>query len=81
MRKWGLSEYFTKRYLYMTCVIFKKLRQLMLGMKVLITNVVSESNDIRKENKYNNIVICLMWCEARLSEVRDFKEPQRNGRS
>lgn len=44
----------------MTCVIFKKLRQLMLGMKVLITNVVSESNDIRKENKYNNIVICSM---------------------
>ena len=32
----------------------------MLGMKVLITNVVSESNNIRKENKYNNIVICSM---------------------
>ena len=30
----------------------------MLGIKVLITNVVSESNNIRKENKYNNIVIC-----------------------
>lgn len=44
----------------MTRVIFKKLRQLMLGMKVLITNVVSESNNIRKENKYNNIVVCSM---------------------
>lgn len=32
----------------------------MLGMKVLITNVVSESNNIRKENKYNSIVICSM---------------------